>query len=415
MQTAHPFIDTTVARSDALDAAFPLIAPLRRASVARLRQSGIPTGKLETWKYTPIQAFFAAPFGSTAETMAAQHSGEAIPFLTFADAAPIVFHGDKPDLAGLPAIDGLRISTLADPAAAQQAARLNDGIDLARYPLANVNTALLGDGLLIALKAGVDAGSLDLRFASGTAAANVSRIRIELAAGSSLRLIEQHAENQPTNCVIEIALGAAAKFEHVRVLPQSAPPCWYLVSVHVGDDASYSLNGYALGASIRRNDLHVHLDGKRASTAINLACGTHGRDKLDHQIVVEHIGTDTVSRQTIHGIAAGASELTFNGRIHIHPGAQRSDARLTNKNLLADRRARINTKPELEIHANDVKCSHGATVGQIDPAQLFYLRSRGLDEGAARAMLLRAFLSSRVTDAARDAGVEALFADVLAP
>jgi Fe-S cluster assembly protein SufD len=106
--------------------------------------------------------------------------------------------------------------------------------------------------------------------------------------------------------------------------------------------------------------------------------------------------------------------MTFNGRIHIHAGAQRSDARLTNKNLLADRKARINTKPELEIHANDVKCSHGATVGQLDPVQIFYLRSRGFDEAAARAMLLRAFLTSRLTEAAHDAGVETIFAELFA-
>ena len=126
-------------------------------------------------------------------------------------------------------------------------------------------------------------------------------------------------------------------------------------------------------------------------------------------MVVEHIGLDTVSRQLVHGIATDSSELTFNGRIHIHPGAQRSDARLTNKNLLLDRKSRINTKPELEIYASDVKCCHGATVGQLDPVQMFYLRTRGLDEITARAMLTRAFLAGRLTPWIIDAGVPRIY------
>ena len=169
-----------------------------------------------------------------------------------------------------------------------------------------------------------------------------------------------------------------------------------------------------MGAKTRRCDIHVRLDGARANTNIDLACAVHRRDRLDHQVVIEHIGVDTVSRQLVHGIATGSSELTFNGRIHIHPGAQRSDARLTNKNLLLDKNARINTKPELEIYANDVKCSHGATVGQIDPVQMFYLRTRGLDEVAARAMLTRAFLAGRMTPWLLEAGVLDIYAELFA-
>jgi Fe-S cluster assembly protein SufD len=169
-----------------------------------------------------------------------------------------------------------------------------------------------------------------------------------------------------------------------------------------------------MGSTTRRSDIHVRLDGHRATTNIDLACAVHRRDRLDHQVVVEHIGLDTVSRQLVHGIATGSSELTFNGRIHIHPGAQRSDARLTNRNLLLDKKARINTKPELEIYANDVKCSHGATVGQIDPAQMFYLRTRGLDEVAARAMLTRAFLAGRMTQWMLDAGVLGIYSELFA-
>jgi len=412
MQPAQTFIDTAAARARELASTIPALARARRASLASLEHDGSPTGKLETWKYTPIVPFFSAPFGAAKDEPDVA-VGVADRFFTFDSAIPIHFRGAQLDLLGTATRRGVHVAALRDLGEVP-ATRLNEGLDFDRYPLAHVNTALLEAGAIITVDRGVDAGTFDLRFASGHSPTNVSRVRIELATGSRVRLIEQHGEAKPTNCVIEIALARDASCEHVRISPRAAQPCWNLVSVHVGDAANYSLAGYAMGANPSRNDVHVHLDGVNAKTDINLACGSIDRDRLDHQIVVEHIGTDTVSRQTYHGIAGGASEMTFNGRIHIHAGAQRSDARLTNKNLLADRRARINTKPELEIHANDVKCSHGATVGQLDPMHLFYLRSRGFDEAAARTALLRAFLASLITDVARDAGVETIFAELFA-
>jgi Fe-S cluster assembly protein SufD len=410
---AHTFTDAAAARVRELAPAIPSFAKARRTSLQALEDGAIPTGRLETWKYTSIEPFFTAPFGAAEVASDTVDTATVDRFFAFDAAVPILFRGAQPHLLGIPIRRGVHLTALRD-LADPVATRLNEGIDFDRYPLAHVNTALLEAGLLITLDAGIDAGCLDLRFVSGSTAANVSRVRIEVAAGSRVRLIEQHAEDAPANCVVEIMLARDAACEHVRISRRSTQPSWNLVSVHVAEAANYSLAGYAMGGTPSRNDVHIHLDGAYARTEVNLACGNVGRDRLDSQIVVEHIGTDTVSRQTYHGIAAGGSELTFNGRIHIHAGAQRSDARLTNKNLLADRKARINTKPELEIHANDVKCSHGATVGQLDPVQLFYLRSRGFDESAARAMLLRAFLASRLTDAAHDVGVEAIFAEVFA-
>ena len=410
MQSAQPFIDTVCARSRELESALPLITRERRASCAELARTGVPSGKLETWKYTPIRDFYAPPFGVNAPTTA--QSGDTVEFFSFGDAVPILIRGSRPILGGVPTIRGAHVTTLRDPARTAAHLPLNADLDAIRHPLSHLNLALLEDVLVIRVDPGVDAGLVDLRFMSGIDGANVSRVSIELGAGSVLRLIEQRAEDRPTNSVVQITIGERARLEHTRVSPRGTPFCWNLVSARVGDGAVYDVAGYALGSSARRNDIHVKLHGAHARTQIDLACGAYQRDRLDHQIVVEHIGTDTVSRQVVHGIAAGSSELSLNGRIHIHPGAQRSDARLTNKNLLLDRKARVNSKPELEIYANDVKCSHGATVGQLDPAQTFYLRARGLDERAARALLMRAFLSSRLTPLARDAGVEAIFAEL---
>lgn len=396
---SHPFIDSALTRSRQLDSRLPLIAAERRSSIADIAREGIPSGKLETWKYTPIQPFFAAPFGD-AELPTSASARAHFAF----EGAAVIEVGESP----LPAIEraGISVETLRSP--------LNADVDLARYPLALLNTALLEDGLVIRIEPGVDAGALDLRFGGGASAAAVSRVRVELGAGSRMRLIEQRNEDRPTNSVLDIRVEPDAVLQHTRILPPTIAPCWYLVSVHVGSQATYELTGHSMGSATRRNDIHVRLDGRHASTNIDLACAAHRRDRLDHQTVIEHIGVDTVSRQLVHGIAAGSSELTFNGRIHIHPNAQRSDAKLTNKNLLLDKKARVNTKPELEIYANDVKCSHGATVGQIDPAQVFYLRTRGLDVAAARAMLTRAFLAGRMQPWLLEAGVLDIYAELFA-
>ncbi len=407
-QTAQAFIDAAVARARRLDAAVPSLTPERRASIAEIVRGGIVPRTAETWKYTPIAPFLSAPFatldGPTGE------SSRTPDFLDFASATPISMRGARLDGTATVAA-GVSLTTLA---AGARGVPINPSIDLERHPLAFVNTALLEDALVLRVADGVDAGTLDLRFASAAAPTNVSRVRVELGAGSRLRLIEQHNEDRPTNSIVDVQIGEHAVLEHLRLLPRSDVASWCLLSVRVAADAAFELDGHALGGLPRRNDIHVRLDGARARTRIDLAAATYAKDRLDQHVAVEHIGIDTTCRETVHGIAAAASELTFDGRIHIHPGAQRSDARLTNRNLLLDRTARINTKPELEIYANDVKCSHGATVGQLDPQQLFYLRSRGLDEGAARAVLTRAFLTGRLSESMHDAGVLRLYAGLLA-
>ncbi len=407
MSSAPTFIDAARARARQLDQRSARFD--RSASVAELVRADIPSGKLETWKYTRIQTFLDAPFAD-GEAAATPQVGEPPPYFTFAGATPIPIRGANADLSALVPAKGVRVSMMHDAPAPHQP--LNERVDLARYPLAHVNTALLEDALLIDVAAGIDGGVLDLRFGSGPGAANISRVVINLAAGSTLKLVEQRGEDRPTNSVLEIRVAQNATLHHTRVLPALAAPCWHLLSVDVGAAGAYSLVGHALGATTRRCDIHVRLTGHHATTNIDLACATTGRDRLDHQVVVEHVGTHTVSRQVVRGVAAGSSELTFNGRIHIHPHAQRSDAQLTNKNLLLDRKARINTKPELEIYANDVKCSHGATVGQIDAQQVFYLRSRGLDESTARAMLTRAFFASLLTPWMHDAGVLDIYSEL---
>jgi len=402
MSAAEDFLDVVTERVRELDRSDPTLAGARQASVAALRDGGIPTGKLETWKYTAIAPFFAPPFGAAGTTAATVAEA----WFDFADATPVELRDGR--LVETPTIPGLEFAALGGASDV-----LNQRIDIARYPLVNLNTALLERGIRIVSAAGANAGSIDLRFASGDSATAITRLRVELGPGSRLTLIEQHAEQRPSNAVVELLLAPNACLEHVRVLRESDALHWSLVSVHVDSAADYRHVSYALGAKSRRDDIHVRLEGAHARCEVGLACGSRARTRLDEQVVVEHVAADSFSRQIFHGAATDRGELTFNGRIHIHPDAQRSDARLSNRNLLLDDRARINTKPELEIYANDVKCSHGATVGQFDPAQLFYLHSRGIDDATARALLLHGFFADRLTMAAANAGVGELF-EVLA-
>lgn len=408
MQSAS-FIDQLLVRVHELDGAAPDMADERRASTTALARRIVDVGSAETWKYLSIAPFLSEPFGM-AEAPAVAHAGRPR-FLTIPGAATIRIIGSHTIVDESSLAHGVSQTTLRRGG---RPIALNAAIDVDRYPLVHVNTSLLDDGLLLTIADGVDAGTIDLRFESGSGAANVSRVRIEIGNGSRLHLVEQHAEDRPTNAVLDVAVGDGATLEHARLLGASTAVSWLLASIRVGRAAAYQLAGHALGSPTRRSDMHVRLDGDQAHAQIDLKCAAHRKDKLDHHVVVEHVGVDTRSRQTVSGLATNSAELTFDGRIHIRAGAQRSDARLTSRNLLLDRRARINAKPELEIYANDVKCSHGATVGQLDPNQIFYLRARGLGEAAARSTLTRAFLTTGLDERLRDAGVLELYTEFLA-
>src|SRR5690606_19516122 len=164
------------------------------------------------------------------------------------------------------------------------------------------------------------------------------------------------------------------------------------VGIRLDRDTRYRLRHSAVGGRRRRLEVHAILDGEGAELEMDGAYLVENRQHLDQQLVVEHRAGHTTSRQKFHGIAAGKGRSVFNGRIHIHPRAPQSDAALTNRNLALAPDAEMNTKPELEIYTDDVRCSHGATVGQIDDEALFYLTTRGIPEVDARRLLAHGFL-----------------------
>ncbi len=222
---------------------------------------------------------------------------------------------------------------------------------------------------------------------------------IRVAAGATLEVHEQISaslENRHQHAVW-ILLNANSRLIHARNNLGWQPAAegrsvFRHLQVTLAADAHYALHNHSSGCAAHRQNIHICCDGAGAhaeiSSAALLAAGTH----LDQQITVQHRAAHSTSRQTIHNIAADKANVTFNGRIHIHAHAPGVQAHLTNKNLGMGDQATINTKPELEIYTDDVQCSHGATVGQLDDNHLFYCASRGIDGSTARSLLSRAFL-----------------------
>jgi Fe-S cluster assembly protein SufD len=216
-----------------------------------------------------------------------------------------------------------------------------------------------------------------------------------MGAGSHGRLLLDHTDDGQehfANAVLDVELAAGAELTVYR-LQRGCDKAFHIerIEARVADGARLVLRDSQLGSSLARLDLHVNLDGRGSSAELTGVFLADGSRHLDTHVLVEHRAVETTSLQDYRGIAANKGRGVFNGKSIVHEGAQKSNARQVNRNLLLTPGAEIDTKPDLEIYADDVQCSHGATTGQLDPNALFYLRSRGLDESEARSALTRAF------------------------
>ena len=309
----------------------------------------------ETWKYSPLSKTLRLVLGAPSSSLAPL------------DSVP----------------DGVVVAPLSSLAEPPPLA-----LDIERYPLAGITASLAGDAWLIDIERSPQ-HPIVLVSAPGINAPVIVRVnpgcRVEVEEGGShggvvaaVRILLAGRDTRVSWAQAELATDAEQ---------------WWLLQASVAENASLDLHQHAVGSPLRRLDTHVALRGTGSSCRCTGA-GVVGRGHhLDRQHVVEHIGRNTHSRTKLHNLAAAKSRCSFNGRIHIHPGAHGADADLSNKNLALDAGAEINTKPELEIYTDDVRCAHGATVGQLDDNALFYLRSRGLPESLARRLLSIGFLA----------------------
>ena len=264
---------------------------------------------------------------------------------------------------------------------------------------AALNAALSTGPLLLSTTAGqqsADVLQLTL-ITTGTGPTLASpRIAVRMAAGSRARLLIDHVDDGAhehfTNAVLDIELEAGAHLTLYR-LQRQGERAFHIerIEARVGAGATFVMRDSQLGAALARLDTNVSLDGRAAATEITGVFLADGSRHLDSHIHVGHRAIETTSLQDYRGIAANKGRGVFNGKAIVHEGAQKSNARQVNRNLLLTPGAEIDTKPDLEIYADDVQCGHGTTTGQLDPNALFYLRSRGLSEPEARSALTRAF------------------------
>ncbi|MDE2328912.1 MAG: Fe-S cluster assembly protein SufD [Rhodospirillales bacterium] len=372
-------------------------ASTREAAAARVRAGGWPTKRDEAWHYTDLAAGlrgFALGPAPAVEVAAELPEGPRV-----------VFVNGRFDAARSAAPDW--VSQLGDAAA--DPAR--GGVVVA------LNTALAEDGVAITLAPGQQGGTLFLvALAAGrgeTMPAIAPRHRIVLGAGATLTLIETaRGEGSYLHApVFEVDLGAGARLNHYRLQDESAEAVHVAtIFAEIAGGAGYESFTLNRGARLSRNETHARLTGPAADVHLNAAQLLAGTQHGDVTTVVRHDAPDCASRQTVKSVLAGAARGVFQGRIEVDRIAQKTDGYQMNQALLLSDEAEIDSKPELEIFADDVKCSHGATIGALDPEQLFYLRSRGVPAAEAKSILIRAFLDEAlepVTDEAARAVFEA--------
>ncbi len=363
----------------------------------------------ERWKYTNVgpvaSRAFAYPFEANG-TAASAAITQVVPWdeqwdrLVFIDGH---FSADRSSVQR--SSDGVRVERLVDAAAADAGLveeHLGSYTEVDEDGFTAVNTAFLHDGAFVHVRDDTEAEAvLHLVFVSTgrpEPTATYPRTLILVGRHSRLTVVESYVglAQSPyfTDAVAEIVVEEGGSLEHYRYLNES-PEAYHIgtTRVRLGRDSEFKSTSFARGAALARNDLQVVLDAPGGSCDLNGLYLTSGRQHIDNHIDIDHAKPHTSSEQYFKGILADSSRAVFSGRVLVRPDAQKTYARQSDKNLLLSEGARINTKPSLEIFADDVQCFHGATAGAVADEALFYMRSRGIDEETARALLIHGFAS----------------------
>ena len=385
------------------------ISKLRKAAIVRFSQLGFPTTKLEAWRFTSVAPIAATPFALADDGLSALSSDELDRF-TFKDlpfTQLVVVNGCfAPQLSSCGALPagveagGLNEAIHRDPTLVERyLTRLAPYED---QPFTALNTAFLRDGAFLQIPANaVIEQPIHLLFvATAHEKATVHHPRVLIVAGenSQARIVESYAGLRDaryfTNAVTEIVAGPNAVIDHYKLLRESLQ-AFHVASMHVslGRSSNFSSHSITLGGALVRNDVNALLNGEGIDCTLNGLYVANGRRLIDNHTIVDHAKPHCSSHELYKGILDGEAHAVFNGKIVVQLDAQKTDAKQTNQALLLSEHAQINTTPQLEIFADDVRCTHGATVGQLDDDAMFYLRSRGLSHARARNVLIHAFAS----------------------
>ena len=373
----------------------------RRQAMAAFASQGFPTRKVEDWRYTDLKPIVTGGFDPRPGALGENHRREVLNRLPRLEL--------DPGIPRLVFVDGQRLANVASPAlspgvqildqdqAWQRILAMHTSEQYREYPLAALNTAFSSPCTLIRVDENVEVSQpLHLIFLGGAAAnrAVQTRILFDLGPNSRLCVVQHFAAPGEgwTNAVTQATLEQGSRLTLYR-LQEHATEHFHteLMQVRLARDANVKLGYVDLGGRLVRNDLRVELAEPGGACDVSgvfiAAQGQH----VDNHTRIDHIAPHTTSDEAFRGIVGERGRGVFNGKVVVHRGAQGTDARQSSDNLLLSERSEVDTKPELEIYTDDVKCAHGATVGELDAGQLFYLRSRGIDEETARGLLVFAF------------------------
>lgn len=388
----------------------PWVLAARQAAFARFSEHGFPTRREEDWKYTDVSLIgrrtSLAPDhiphepSSDAKLLAWALANEHMHLMVFVNGH---YNALLSAIGKLP--EGMRLDSLAS--LLDNSSTLPERFfeqRLEHTVFSCLNNAFATDGAVLVLppNAVLDAPIYLLFVASGHSVANYPRNIVIAGENSRASIVEHYMGTMDvhnfTNAVTQLELAASAHIEHCKLL-QEGPAATHIGGIHAGQAAASSFVSHSLapGCHLGRNDITVELQGSGSQCTLNGLYLLDERQHMDHHTRIDHLAAGTVSREYYRGVLDGAAHGVFNGKVVVHSGASGADAHQSNHNLLLSRQAEVDTKPQLEIFADDVKCTHGATVGQLDENQLFYLRSRGIDADLARSVMIYGFASDIIS------------------
>ncbi|MBC7402882.1 MAG: Fe-S cluster assembly protein SufD [Microbacteriaceae bacterium] len=387
------------------------LAEARRAALGWVGEHGFPTSKDEDWKYTGLDPILAVPFEAATAGSGRLVSPEEIdeiavdlggPRLVFVNGH---FAAELSRLTGLP--EGVEVTSLASVLAAgpERLEPFFSHTPGEHHAFAAFNDVLAEDGAFVHLSAGTSVDEpIQLVFFSDTGGFELMsspRSVILAEAGSRATIVETYAgidgDVYCNNAVTEAVLGDGARIEHYKV--QDEPETAFhlaLLDVRQGRNSRFSSRSVMLGASIARHEVRVLFEDEGAEVSLDGVYLPQGEQLHDNTIFVDHAAANCTSHQLYKGVLDGRGHGVFNGHIMVRPGADGTDANQNNKNLILSDRAEVDTRPRLEIYTDDVKCTHGAAVGQLDEEALLYLRARGIPLEEARGLLIYAFVHEMV-------------------
>ena len=389
---------------------------IRRTAMDRFAATGFPTSRDEEWRFTPVGPIAQNPWRPAIGSAAVTH--EQLDAFVFGhpEWTTLVFvngvFSESLSSVGVLA-PGLRVSSLSEALNTDGAvieAHLGRHAPAVSSPFTALSTAFMREGGFVHVPANTDlARPVHLVFVTtDEAAGSVTHPRnlIVVEPGARASVIESYVTLAPagtywTNAVTEVVAGANSWLEHTRIQRESER-AYHIGSTHVDQyrDSHYRSFSMAMGGALARHNLHVRLNGENVEALMYGLYLTHGEQLVDNHTVIYHDQPNCRSWEVYKGVLDDRSRAVFNGKVFVKPEAQKTDAKQTNRNLLLSDSAKVNTKPQLEIFADDVKCTHGATVGRLDDVALFYARSRGVPAAEAQRLLTYAFAAEVIEEVA---------------